>query len=126
MTEGPITLTFCGPFGLTDGHGSVLFRQPEAKQHGLYLFTVPYERGEFLVSYLGETGTSFARRIKDQMIQTMGGNYRICDPAELRRGRETVIWNGLWRKGTRDKMSEMAANNIIAALEGQTPPNLVK
>ena len=29
-------------------------------------------------------------------------------------------------EGTRDKMSEMAANNIIAALEGQTPPNLVK
>jgi glyoxylate reductase len=29
-------------------------------------------------------------------------------------------------KETRDKMSEMAANNIIAALEGQTPPNLVE
>ncbi|MDD5032984.1 MAG: D-glycerate dehydrogenase [Candidatus Pacebacteria bacterium] len=27
---------------------------------------------------------------------------------------------------TRSKMSEMAAENIIAALEGQTPPNLVK
>ncbi len=27
---------------------------------------------------------------------------------------------------TRNKMAEMAANNIIAALEGQTPPNLVK
>lgn len=29
-------------------------------------------------------------------------------------------------KETRDKMAEMAAQNIIAALEGQTPPNLVK
>ena len=29
-------------------------------------------------------------------------------------------------KSTRDKMSEMAASNIVAALEGQTPPNLVK
>ena len=29
-------------------------------------------------------------------------------------------------KGTRDKMSEMVANNIVAVLEGQTPPNLVK
>lgn len=29
-------------------------------------------------------------------------------------------------KETRDKMAEMAASNIIAALEGQTPPNLVK
>ncbi len=27
---------------------------------------------------------------------------------------------------TRDKMAEMAANNVIAALEGQTPPNLVE
>jgi len=29
-------------------------------------------------------------------------------------------------KNTRDKMSEMAASNIIAVLDGQTPPNLVK
>lgn len=29
-------------------------------------------------------------------------------------------------KETRDKMAEMAANNIIAALEGRTPPNLVE
>ncbi|PIV10375.1 MAG: D-glycerate dehydrogenase [Candidatus Portnoybacteria bacterium CG03_land_8_20_14_0_80_41_10] len=29
-------------------------------------------------------------------------------------------------KETRDKMAEMAANNVIAALKGQTPPNLVK
>jgi len=27
---------------------------------------------------------------------------------------------------TRSKMSEMAAENIIAALENKTPPNLVK
>ena len=27
---------------------------------------------------------------------------------------------------TRGKMSELAANNIVAALEGETPPNLVK
>lgn len=27
---------------------------------------------------------------------------------------------------TRDKMAEMAANNVIAVLEGQTPPNLVE
>ena len=29
-------------------------------------------------------------------------------------------------EGTRDKMAEMAANNITAALEDQTPPNLVE
>jgi len=29
-------------------------------------------------------------------------------------------------EGTRNKMSEMAANNVIAALAGETPPNLVK
>lgn len=29
-------------------------------------------------------------------------------------------------KATRDRMAEMAANNIIAALNGQTPPNLVE
>ncbi|MFH1938059.1 MAG: hypothetical protein ABIJ60_00795 [Patescibacteria group bacterium] len=29
-------------------------------------------------------------------------------------------------KETRDKMAEMAANNVISALEGQTPENLVE
>ena len=29
-------------------------------------------------------------------------------------------------EATRDKMTELAAENIIAALSGQTPPNLVR
>ncbi|MAF20439.1 MAG: D-glycerate dehydrogenase [Parcubacteria group bacterium] len=29
-------------------------------------------------------------------------------------------------KGTRNKMAQIAANNVIAALEGETPPNLIK
>jgi len=29
-------------------------------------------------------------------------------------------------EGTRNKMSEMAAKNIIAVLDGETPPNLVE
>lgn len=40
------------------------------------------------------------------MIQQMGGNYRICDPKALMNGKEKIIWNGLWRKGTRDKILE--------------------
>jgi len=40
------------------------------------------------------------------MIQTVGGNYRISDPDLLQQGVDRILWNGLWRKGTRDRMPE--------------------
>lgn len=58
------------------------------------------------MSYIGETGTSFGQRAKEHMIQTMGGNYQISDPEQLKQGRDVIVWNGLWRKGTRDKTAE--------------------
>jgi hypothetical protein len=73
---------------------------------GIYLLTVLYCQGGYLVTYVGETSTSFGQRIKEYLIQTLGGNYRICDPDRLCHGEAQVLWDGLWRKGTRDKMPE--------------------
>jgi hypothetical protein len=35
----------------------------------------------------------------------MGGNYRICDAEWLLKGERKILWNGMWRKGTRNLMS---------------------
>jgi len=99
-------LKFEGPFGLIRNSEPFLFDQAKAKEPGIYLWTVPYCRGGYLVSYIGETSASFGQRLKDHLIQTVGGNYRICDPDSLMRGEPRVLWNGLWRKGTRDKFHE--------------------
>ncbi|MFZ5453263.1 MAG: hypothetical protein ACOZF2_15500 [Thermodesulfobacteriota bacterium] len=106
MTKIDFVLKFEGPFGLTRTSKHLLFDHPVSKEPGLYLWTIPYSGGGYLVTYVGETSTSFWQRIKDHLIQTVGGNYRICDPDLLVRGEAKVLWNGLWRKGTRDKMPE--------------------
>lgn len=106
MIKERFILKFEGPFGLCKDSVYPLLNQTVANEQGVYIFTIPYRLGGYLVSYVGETGVSFGKRIKDHVIQTIGGNYRICDPDYLLRGEEIVLWNGLWRQGTRDKVME--------------------
>jgi hypothetical protein len=89
---------FEGPFSLATESRPLLFEAPIAEGPGIYLWTIPYGSGGYLVSYVGETGASFGRRLKDHVIQTMGGNYRSCDAALLVEGQAKVLWNGLWRQ----------------------------
>jgi hypothetical protein len=84
----------------------VLFDCPHASCEGIYLWAVRMKSGSYKVSYIGETGVSYYRRTKDHLIQIFGGNYQVCDPESLLNGKNEVIWNGLWRKGTRDKLPE--------------------
>ncbi|MDP6627916.1 MAG: hypothetical protein QGG50_08440 [Methanopyri archaeon] len=100
-----ITLCFEGPFGLCGDHPKLLFNEEISHSAGVYLWVVRYKDG-YLVHYIGETGTSFNKRMKEHMIQTLGGNYRVCNPEALREGKEKIMWDGLWRRGTRDKMPE--------------------
>lgn len=106
MNDTNFTLSFVGPFGLTGNHDKILFYEPEAHLQGVYIWTIPYIPGGLIVNYVGETSTSFGQRMKDHLIQKVGGNYRISDPDQIVNGIDAVIWNGLWRKGTRDKMGE--------------------
>jgi hypothetical protein len=95
-----VSLEFYGPFKLCGAEGKVLFSEEKAQLAGLYLWTVQFQGG-FLINYVGETGTSFFQRMKDHMIQCMGGNYRVCDAELLLKGEKRILWNGMWRKGTR-------------------------
>lgn len=106
MVTKDFILRFEGPFGLTKTTEPLLFEHPVAKEPGLYLWVVPFLSGGYLITYVGETSTSFGQRVKDHCIQTVGGNYRICDPNLLVQGETRILWHGLWRKGTRDNMPE--------------------
>lgn len=100
------SITFHGPFPLGSTEVDILGNCPFREQKGVYLWCVPSTEHHFVVTYIGETGTSFYQRTKEHVINTLGGNYEICDPKSLRAGVSKIEWSGLWRKGTRDKMPE--------------------
>jgi hypothetical protein len=57
-----------------------------------------------LIHYVGETG-SFASRQREHLIEILGLNYGVFDPAAARRGESIQLWPGLWR----DRSSEAPA-----------------
>jgi hypothetical protein len=114
------TLTFHGPFPLASTEVDVLGSCPYREQSGVYLWCVPTDAHNFVVIYIGETGTSFYQRTKEHVINTLGGNYEICDPNALRASISKIVWTGLWRKGTRDKMSEFIRRlpELVTTIQG--------
>jgi hypothetical protein len=100
-----IILNFLGPFDLCGEANGILDGCEERDASGIYLWAVKVN-DNYRVTYVGETGTSFYQRTKEHIIQTLGGNYRVCDVAEMQQGIQKVLWNGLWRIGTRDKLPE--------------------
>lgn len=96
-------LNFQGPYVFHSDNNNLIFNEPISHQAGIYLWAINYKNG-YLIEYIGETGVLFYKRMKEHFIQTVGGNYRICDPQSLKEGKVKIIWNGMWRKGTRDKM----------------------
>ena len=113
MSES-LGIHFHGPYGLAGQHEKMLFGESISQEAGVYLWTVRTPDG-FLVEYVGQTGESFAKRTKDHMIHTFGGNYRVCDPQLMRQGQLKVVWLGLWRRGTKDKMPEFAQRYLSLA-----------
>lgn len=109
-----IEIGFVGPYGLCGQHDRLLFGEPISAAAGIYLWTVRTRSG-FVIEYIGETGESFAKRTKEHMIQAFGGNYRVCNAERLREGTAEVLWPGLWRKGSRDRMPEFAARYLELA-----------
>lgn len=101
LSRSRVSLEFFGPFKLCGTKAKLLFEQDMAQLPGVYLWTVPYQDG-FLINYVGETGASFSRRMKDHMIQCLGGHYRVLDAEHMLEGKKRILWNGVWRKGTRD------------------------
>ena len=108
-------LDLLGPYSLDGINIQSIFTAEISDKQGIYIWTTPYSHGGYLVTYIGETGVTIGNRIKDHLIQTFGGNYRVCNPDQLIHGNVEIIWDGMWRKGTRDKMPEFIdrAENIL-------------
>jgi hypothetical protein len=103
---GNLQLNVHGPFVLCSRDLDILENCPLANEAGIYFFGVRQLSGKFAISYVGETSTSFYKRLKEHVIQTLGGNYRVCEPEAMKKGKQVIVWNGLWRKGTRNQMPE--------------------
>jgi lactate dehydrogenase-like 2-hydroxyacid dehydrogenase len=95
----------------------------EMMKEGAYLINTsrgPVVDEKALVKHLKD------KKIKGAFLDVLEEEPKLADGlAEL----DNVIVTPHIASGTeetRSKMSEMAADNIIAALEGETPPNLVK
>jgi len=105
-----LNLHFSGPFSICSEKDDVLANCPFRNERGIYLWAVKQLTTCYRVSYLGETSNSFYCRTKEHVIQTMGGNYRIIDPDQMSRGIQQIVWNGLWRIKTRDKLRDFLSN----------------
>lgn len=107
--EDVVKLKLSGPYKLFGNHDQLLFDADVSQKNGIYIWTIKYSNG-YLIDYIGETGRNFGQRMKEHLIEMLGGNYRICDSDMLLQGKEIIVWDGLWRKGTRDKIGEFISN----------------
>lgn len=123
--EKDLSIKFYGPFLFGNGLEKNLFKNALSQKAGVYLWTIKYKDG-YLIDYIGETGRTFFLRMKEHLIQCLGGNDRVCDPKTLPIGKNKIIWNGMWRKGTRDSMPDFIDKYVVLAPKIQQYVKLVK
>jgi hypothetical protein len=105
MSSSPYELQWHGPYKWYGDGEDVLFSRPEIKQPGIYLWTILFD-GQYLTYYVGETGRAFEERFKEHTRDCLGGLYRVYDPDKFITGKKELSWEGMWKKGTRDRMGE--------------------
>lgn len=83
-----------------------VFDVPASTTCGVYLFTVPTTEGH-LIYWVGQTSQSVRVRLATHSREFLAGTYNVLDMAELREGKRTVLWWGLWwRKDSADCYEE--------------------
>jgi hypothetical protein len=108
-----LALHFNGPLTFRSGD-RCLFDSPLRDESCVYLWTIRREYdGMHLIHYIGEA-SRFAPRQRDHLIQVLGLNYGIFDPASARRGESKLLWPGLWRD--KSAIGPTAALDQLAAL----------
>lgn len=105
-----IIVSFTGPFawpGTPDTRS--VFDAAEANKPGLYLWTVPLSDGN-LIYYVGETGRSFSRRLRQHYEELVSARYHVYSAAEFARGEKLALWPGRWDVTDRKSDEECKAN----------------
>lgn len=98
-------IIFDGPYPAYSETADVLAGCKHRKSAGVYFWAIRVKNA-YRLTHVGQTGTSFYQRMKEYIINTLGGNYRICDPDRLSQGEARPVWDGLWREGTRARLPE--------------------
>ncbi len=92
-----------GPFSLlTTTEMPCVLEVGAAAQSGIYLFSIEHE-GRDLVHYVGETGRSFAQRLREHLFAYLNGTYNVYEPEAFAAGQLDQIWEGMlsWSAGLR-------------------------
>lgn len=100
-----LTIKFDGPYPTCTEMKDVLADCRHRKSGGIYFWAILVGKS-YRLTHIGQTGTSFYQRMKEHVINTLGGNYRISDSQALSRGESKILWDGLWREGTRERLPE--------------------
>ena len=109
-TSNCLTVPFAGPFAWSVGLDSpCVFAVEERHQSGIYLVTGPLPSGH-LVYYVGETGTSFEKRLNAHYGNHFKAEYHVYSASELACGEKVVLWPGLIAEVGRKSEEECAEN----------------
>lgn len=100
-----LTIHFDGPHPAYSETKDVLADCKHRKAGGVYFWAIKVG-DSYRVTHISQTGTSFYQRMKEHIINTLGGNYRISDPTALAQGEMKILWDGLWREGTRERLAD--------------------
>ena len=105
-----ILIPFAGPFSWAGTPGApCVLEADEAHKIGIYLWTVPLPDGH-LIYYVGETGRSFAVRLRQHYEELIGARYHIYSAAEFARGEKVLLWPGRFDVKSRKSDAECQAN----------------
>lgn len=98
-------LTWQGPYRWYVKERDVFSDMPEAKQPGIYLWTVSIEKENF-VYYVGETHNWFAERFSEHARGYFSGLYRVYDAEQFAQGKRFLVWGGTLHLGTKGREEE--------------------
>lgn len=73
------------------------FDSPSSSACGIYLFTVSTAEGH-LIYWVGQTSQAVRARLATHSREFLAGTYNVLDMTDLRVGKRTVLWRGLWWK----------------------------
>ena len=106
---GSLNVDFSGPFSWLGASSAPSVLDCELrKSFGVYLWAIPRPDG-YLVYYVGETGTSFARRLTDHYKEHAACFYHLYSPDPFACGRKALAWPGRYDAKDRRSVLECIA-----------------
>ena len=104
VDSSPITIDWMGPYGWP-GYGDTSATLPDIS--GIYLWTVEYQLGGFVIYAAGITRRPLKECFREHTRAYLDGTYTLFDMDALRRGIRCEVWHGFWtRKRSPEKQQE--------------------